>query len=273
MKIISFVTIVIGLAAAALAAAQAPVPDAASVVEAVKFLAATREALGGEKRLAAVRTFVASGRTQQLRGNNLVPIEFEIACELPDRYRRTDEIPAQESGPTSIGFADDDLIQVPAIAALLSRGGSPPTPEQQAAARRARVLGTKQDFARLTLGMFAGSFSSYPLTFTYAGRAEAPQGHADVIDVKGPQNFALRLFINSETHLPILVSWQTPPAGRGSGAPVENRLYYADYRDVDGLKLPFRLRRSAGADTVEETTFDTFRINAKVDPKTFNTTK
>ena len=31
--------------------------------------------------------------------------------------------------------------------------------------------------------------------------------------------------------------------------PVEYRLYYADYRDVDGVKLPFRLRRAIGADT------------------------
>ena len=61
--------------------------DAASV------LAATRDALGGEKNLAAVKTFVATGRTRQLRGNNLIPIEFEINCELPDKYVRKDEFP------------------------------------------------------------------------------------------------------------------------------------------------------------------------------------
>src|SRR2546428_13430465 len=76
-------------------AAQAP--DATSV------LAAAREALGGEKRLSAVKSFVTTGRTRQVRGENLVPIEFEISVELPDKYVRKDEIPAQESGPTSIG--------------------------------------------------------------------------------------------------------------------------------------------------------------------------
>ena len=49
----------------------------------------------------------------------------------------------------------------------------------------------------------------------------------------------------------------------------ENRLYFADYRDVDGMKWPFRLRRALGADTVEETTFDRFRVNAKIDAKKF----
>jgi hypothetical protein len=202
-----------------------------------------------------------------------------------------------------------------------------------------RVAAVKQDFVRLMLGMFAGSFSSYPLTFTYAGQAEAPQGSADVLDVKGPANFSAKLFVNSQTHLPIMISW-TAPAGRGrgagpggppgaggagrsaapgapavppgggppaaappagappagappSGAPpagappagaargagpaapaaVEYRIYYADYRDVDGMQWPFRLRRATGTDTTEETTFDRFRVNTKIDPKKFEVRK
>jgi hypothetical protein len=53
------------------------------------------------------------------------------------------------------------------------------------------------------------------------------------------------------------------------GPPPENRIYFADYRDVDGMKWPFRLRRALGADTVEETTFDRFRVNTRIDPKKF----
>jgi len=48
-------------------------------------------------------------------------------------------------------------------------------------------------------------------------------------------------------------------------------MYFADYKDVDGLKLPFRIRRAAGSETTEETTFDRYRINAKVDPRRFDT--
>src|SRR3954471_12891997 len=74
-------------------------------------LSATRQALGGEKKLSAVKTIVATGRTQQVRGNNLVPIEFEIDIELPDKYVRKDEVPAQESLPSTAGFNGDALIQ------------------------------------------------------------------------------------------------------------------------------------------------------------------
>jgi hypothetical protein len=319
-----------------LAQSSAPAPDPAPNAAAV--LATAREALGGEKKLAAVKTLVATGRTRQVRGDNLVPIEFEIYVELPDKYVRKDEVPAQESGPTTVGFNGDSLIQLPAqVAPPGGRPGGPPppTPEQLDAARRARVAGVKQDFARLMLGLFAGSFDSYPLTFTYAGQAEAPQGMADVLDVKGPANLAMRLFVYRDTHLPVMVTWQggpqagpgrgpgpgrggapgpapagsaapgpaagpavppgpaTGPGGAGgpvpgaapgpTGAPVagqpgrgpapapppENRLYFADYRDVDGLKWPFRLRRAIGPDTIEETTFDRFRTNTKIDSKRF----
>jgi hypothetical protein len=162
--------------------------------------------------------------------------------------------------------------------------GAPAGPPRNPSA--ARVTALKQDFARLTLGMFATSFSAYPLTFVYVGEAEAPQGKADVIDAKGPNNFTLRLFIAKDTHLPIMVTWQGAPAGRGArgapgrggaegapAAPPENRFYFADYRDVDGMQFPFRLRRAAGTDTVEETTFDRFRVNAKIDPKRFEARK
>jgi hypothetical protein len=283
-------------------------------------LAAARQALGGEKKLSAVKSFTATGRTRQVRGDNLVPIEFEISVELPDKYLRKDEIPAQESGPTASGFNGDGLLQDPpppaSPSAAPGRAGAPgqaPGPNPADAARKARVTSLKQDFARLALGMFGTSFATYPLTFTYVGEAEAPQGKADVLDAKGPDNFAIRYFISKDTHLPIMVSWQAaagrgrgmpppegargapapgergaPPPSRSPGVPppagergarptppppVEHRVYFADYRDVDGMQFPFRLRRAVGADTIEETMFDRFKVNAKIDPKRFEIKK
>jgi hypothetical protein len=292
------VVVSLALVSAIVSARQAPPPQAKGG-DPNAVLAAARAALGGDK-IAGVKTLVANGRTRQVRGDNLVPIEFEIQIELPDKYSRRDEIPAQDTGPTTTGFNGDRLVLLP----------PPPAPLPDPA-RAGRVATVKQDFARLMLGLFASSFSSYPLTFTYFAQAEAPQGKADVLDVKGPGTFTARLFINAQTpHVPIMVTWEgggppgpgrglppglpqgptqgppptlppgsVPPRGapaglppgatRGPVAPIENRLYFADYREVDGLQLPFRLRRAVGADTTEETTFDRFRINARVDPRRF----
>jgi hypothetical protein len=35
------------------------------------------------------------------------------------------------------------------------------------------------------------------------------------------------------------------------------------------MKFPFRLRRAVGSETVEETTFDRFRVNVRIDPRKF----
>jgi hypothetical protein len=331
--------------------AQTPAPDKET---AATILAAAREALGGDAKLTAIKSFVATGRTRQIRGNNLVPIEFEIACELPGKYVRKDEIPAQESDPTSSGFNGDSLIQIPPPPPPRAGGpppggaappagatpppGAPPGADAGRGAgaaraggppmdpRRARVNTVKQDFVKLTLGMFAASFASYPLTFNRVGQAEAPQGKADVLEVKGPDgsNFTARLFINSQTRLPIMVTWQMPPSNvivlapgqpqpkpetlaagtvvvEGPPAPpagagkdetdkyakevadvrrktqaklLEHRLYYADYRDAgNGVMFPFRLRRAIGPDTVEETNFDSFKLNQKIDQRKFEPAK
>ena len=382
-------------ASTAIAQPQTPAaPDPGAVAKAEQILVEARKALGGEK-LSAVKTVVATGRTRRVRGNNLVPIEFEILIEFPDKYLRVDEFPAEDADPTSSGFTGDSLIQVPPMPAgpMPGRGGpgegakpppaggppgvappgpgpgragpaaAPPVPApegQRGAApagappaepagarggppvtapapgaappmpaggrgpgidpRRARTLSLKQDYARLALGLF-GASSAYPLTFAYAALAEAPQGKADVLDVKGEGNFTLRYFIDTKTRLPIMVTWTTPPTNvivtvpgqpppktvapgavvvtgppapaanapkeesdkyskevlalraKAQATPVEHRLYFADYREVEGLRLPFRLRRAIGTETTEETTFDRFRLNARIDPRKFEAAK
>jgi hypothetical protein len=248
------------LAAGALAGYS---PVHGQVRDATQVLAAAREALGGDKNLAAVKTFVATGRTRQLRGNNLVPIEFEINCELPDKFVRKDEFPAQDSDLTVNGFRGDDVILFPQPPA--GRGG-PPTPQ--------RLTTVKQEFARLVLGAFGTSFPSFPLAFKYAAEGEAPEGKADILDVTGPANFAARFVVQRDTHLPVMLMWQAPAPPGGQGvAPPENRLYYADYRTVSGIKWPFRIRRAISGTTIEETTFDRVSINAKIDPRKFEAPK
>jgi len=243
-------------------AVRAQTPSAQAVVT------AAREALGGEQRLSAITSFTATGRTRQIRGNNLVPIEFEINCELPDKFVRKDEIPAQDSDVTVTGFIGDQVIVSPAPP---NRTGGPPP---QAAALQ-RLVGIKQDFARLMLGAFAASFSPYPLTFKYLAEGDAPEGKADILDVAGPANFAARLVVQRDTHLPVMLIWQAPgpPAPGSQPMPVEHRLYYGDFRDVNGTKWPFRIRHAVAGQTIEETTFDRIRVNVKIDTRKFEVPK
>src|SRR6476469_3415116 len=151
MRVLPHRIVVYGLAAAVFAQ-----PLCAQSKDPAAILSAARQALGGDAKLSAVKSFTATGRTRQVRGDNLVPIEFEISVELPDKYLRKDEIPAQESGPTASGFNGDELLQVPPPpappVAAPGRAGAPgagPGPNPAEAARLARIATLKQDFARL----------------------------------------------------------------------------------------------------------------------------
>ena len=48
-----------------------------------------------------------------MRGNNLVPIEFEILIELPAKYVRVDEFPAEDTDPDVGRIQRRRLIQIP----------------------------------------------------------------------------------------------------------------------------------------------------------------
>jgi hypothetical protein len=54
---------------------------------------------------------------------------------------------------------------------------------------------------------------------------------------------------------------------------VEYRLFYGDYRLIDGVQIPHRLQRSVDGKPTEEATFDKVKVNAKIDAKKFTVTK
>jgi hypothetical protein len=331
----------VALVAFALVVATGPLAAAQSG-DAQKILADARAALGGSK-LDAVKTLTMSGQSLRtsLSGTTIAG-DFEVNVELPDKFMRRDMV--ANMGNMSIyrmsGFNGDGLINEVDTPPQLSGGGNvvmfrmggpggasmpggtPPTPEQKEAARKAALLASKQDFARLMLGIFATSLPAYPLDMTYAGSAESPDGKADVIEVKGEGDFTARLFIDTKTHLPLMLSWMAkeplqivrqiggPDQSRtviGGGATVkeappgklspeeqekftaqmaaqakeadakrrvvEFRLFYADYRAVDGIQVPFRIERSVDGKPAEEITFDKVKVNGKSDPKKFAVSK
>jgi len=194
--------------------------------------------------------------------------------------------------------------------------GGQVTPEQAEAMRKSALAAAHEEFARFTLGVFATSFPAFPLEFTYAGQAESPDGKADVIAVKGADDFAAKLFVDGTTHLPLMLSWMAKeplrvtstdgPGGTstqvvqfGGGHSltpaerdqmmkdmqdrmqeadakrrvVEYRVYYADYQDVSGIKLPFKIQRSIDGKPSEQVTLDKIKVNPKIDPKKFEVTK
>ena len=189
-----------------------------------QLLAGARTALGGPK-LEAVKTLTAVGRTvRALPNGTSSESEFEVAVELPDKYLMRSVLAAM--GNMSVyrnsgfngGQVIDEIDRPPSLSGggvmhiRIAGPGGVTDPEKLTAEEKAdyeqkRLVANKKEFAKLALGMFAASPAAYPLELSDGGQAESPDGKADVIDVKGEGGFAAKLFIDAQTHLPLMLSW------------------------------------------------------------------
>lgn len=151
---------------------------------------------------------------------------------------------------------------------------------------------------RLLLGILPGNPALSRLTYTWAARAESPNGAADVIDVTGPDNFKARLFIDEKSHLPLMVSFMqrkpgnrfgTPPAElktqeerrawfeeqrakvEAAGPPpmVEARVFYADYQSTGGVTLPHKITRQVDGEVQEQIVIEKYKVNPTIKPAQF----
>jgi hypothetical protein len=159
------------------------------------------------------------------------------------------------------------------------------TPEQIEERTHAVVRSSQVEASRLMLGWFAMAHPVLKAEYTFAGEAESPDGKAYVIDVKDAAGFAARVFIDEQNHLPLMVTYRAAMPrvvmnsnGRVSGATDPSQppemaaytLYFEDWRDADGIKFPFRMRRAMAGTTSEEWTINRVKVNPKIDPKKFS---
>jgi hypothetical protein len=114
---------------------------------------------------------------------------------------------------------------------------------------------------------------------SWVGTAQAPDGQADVLEVTLSAGPVTRLFLDQMSHLPLMITWQgatpqlvvtgrrggrgdggPPPAARG-GQPATLQITLADFKTVNGIRLPHLITRGANDMTTEEWTIDSYRIN------------
>jgi hypothetical protein len=196
-----------------------------------------REALGGAK-LASVKALTLEGPFGREMGNRQVQGTLALTLQLPDRMHRFED--TEMMGGMSIERTSA-LAGDKAWEDMQNRGGmsggmivmrqGPPGQElnaeqlEQARMRRMRV-----EFNRYLLAFLGGA----GLAPTHVAVAEAPEGKADVLEVKNEAGQAVRLFIDQQTHMPLMLQYtEVRPrmmmmggpggrggvAGRGPGSP------------------------------------------------------
>jgi hypothetical protein len=222
--------------AVVMALAFAPAVFGEQDERAAQVLAMSRKAIG-EKKLDALKTLSLHATVQRNVNSMQLSTDAELLLEIPDKYVRTDQpnTPGLVTGGMTTGFNGEKPIQ-PAQGGLaggafvirMGPGGPAPapseklSPEEQDRVEKSVVRAAKQELSRLMLGWFAAAHPSVSAQYTFAGEAESPDGRAFVIDVKNADGFAARLFIDQQTNLPLMVTYQGPQRQvmtRGPGGP------------------------------------------------------
>lgn len=189
---------------------------------------------------------------------------IDIRILMPNRFRQDYTYFSPSGHPlwTRTASREADEVWLENRAAPAAEGVSVsvnPAPSADASMSRS----VKFVHVRYLLALLLYTDSSFPITFTYAGRAEAPDGRADVLDGEGPDGFAVRLFLDEKTHRPLMMSY----AGSSSGQTQQLRL--EEYRETDGILFPHLLSRSADGRLREQLRLDRFVVNGRLDAREF----
>jgi hypothetical protein len=301
-------------AAAAIAFAEPVTYLAQEAGRAAEILTAARKAIGGGK-INALKTFSVQSEVQRNVGGMQLNADVEISLELPDKYARVETLNGGPgmmiSGGGATGFNGERVLQKIGAGGMggsmvirMGGGGGPlpsgpgekPTPEQIEQMKATALRGSKVEASRLMLGWFAMAHPIAHAEYSYLGEAQSVEGKAFVIEAKSADGLAARLFIDEQSHLPLMVTYKAakprvvtqtvsaPAAGHGaapqSGDAVKDAasqapemadytVYFEDWRDADGVKFPFKMRRATGGDTTEEWSVSKVRLNPKIDAKKF----
>ena len=278
--------------------------------KATRVMAQARKALGGEQRLSAIKSLslratyqremsmpgmAGGGRAVIMTnggpagdGGAQVTGDIELDVELPGKYIKVDTSTGFMAMTRTEGF-DGDRPFANAVSANPNMRIRIDRPQDDPSLTKTALERNQAELARLLLGILGTTPASFPVTYSYVGLAESADGKADVIDVKGPGDFAVRLYVDVQSHLPLMVTYHAPEprivvntADRSSAredddrdqaerarrqaesAPpklVEYRLFFSDYRAVGDFSLPHRIARGTVAKTTEEWEIKSYRIN------------
>ena len=288
-KLLLILTLILSSATVALA-------DDARAQEILKL---ARQAIGGDEQLQKIQGLQINGQYRRVFGERQMGGEREISILLPNKYLVEDAMNAGGLSTAMINFRGLNGDKAWSgnsgggggmIFRMGGPGGQQPSPEQMEAMLK-RIYNA--EFSRYLLAMILTPPPSVAVEYKYAGESDVEDLKADVIDVSGPENFALRVFFDKSSHLPLLLSYRGPkprvvtmtrPAGGAAkpeeikkareeaekkmhaetpAAPEEVEFYIrlSDHKKVGGVMLPHKLTFLTENEVSEEFEISKYQLN------------
>lgn len=258
-----------------------------------ELLTQARTAIGGDK-LKSLQSLAISGSYRQMMGEREMSGDIELEMLLPDKARKTTtmsplpsvEITRIEGLNGDNAWSDMQNNNAGGGMVVIRQAGAGQA--NSAEAQKAQENFVRQEFARLWLGLLLNVPGSYQLEFSYGGEAEAPDGVADVLEIKGAGGFSAMLFLDQKTHRPLMLSYkgrkprlamrsftsdkplskeelekktQEAQAQAAAAPLVDVQLRFQDYQEVGGIAFPHRVTKAMDNEITEEWELKKFKLN------------
>jgi hypothetical protein len=195
----------------------------------------TRKALGGEDKIAGLKTLAAEGPFRRTMGGRDMEGTLVVTLGRPDKMHRLEEMqmggmvggPMIErtmavNGTTSWEDTQNRGGMGGGMRIVMQQAPGPGGGQMtEAQVNEARTRRMRVQMYRLTAALLADAGTEW----VDAGVAESPEGKADILETKEETGRTLRLFIDQATKLPLMVQYQDPKpmvmvqGGRGPGGP------------------------------------------------------
>jgi hypothetical protein len=276
------------------------VPASLADSRADEVLKQARQAIGGEEQLQKIQGLQVNGQYRRVFGDRQMGGDREISIALPNKYLVEDAMNAgglatsmintralngERAWNANSGGGGNMIIR------MGGPGGQNLTPEQMEEGLR-RIYNA--EFSRYLLAMILTPPPSLALEYKYAGESDVEDTPAEVVDVSGPNNLALRIFFDKKSHLPLLLSYRGPKprvitmtrqADSASRSPedmkkareeAEKRMHaeapivpeevdfyirLTDHKKVGGITLPHKFTFLTGEEVSEEFEVSKYQLN------------
>jgi predicted Zn-dependent peptidase len=226
-----------------------PMPEASEIdmAKAKKVLATAVDAHGGLEKLQAVKNIVMEARATANSPMGQMQIEGKSYYLYPDKFRQDVKMPQGEMSYVfdgTTGFA-------------LTPMGAQPLPPDVANSFKDAVY-------RETLWLLT-NLSQNEISIQYAGTEEVQGKPAHVLLVPQPSGEVLRLFVSEETRYVVKIAYRE----MAQGVTANRETLMDDYRDVDGVKVPYHTVQNVDGQLFSESWITGVTLNAELDETLF----
>jgi zinc protease len=214
--------------------------------EGLALAAKVAQALGGEARLKSVKSLRSAFTLTQKAGNMPGSIQVESTIVFPDRMRADLQ--------TAQGMFS--MIVTPESGFMAAGGQVQDMPSS-------RKKETTEQIHRDLI--YLGQHVSDPeFSFAAAGKEKTGNDELAIVDVSGP-GVNMRWFVDPQSGRLVRATYKS----LGQSGPVDSETDFSEWKDVNGLHLPFHRDNKQGGKDSSSTEFSKIELNPTVDPKIF----